>query len=128
MINVVCAVISDDRGRVLVCQRSETQSHPGKWEFPGGKVETDENRCEALIREIHEELGCDVTVGDQLPVVEHHYPLCSIRLMPYRCQLCGAKGPEALEHAQFQWIKLSECAAMDWAEADIPIWQQMIVE
>lgn len=126
MINVVCAVIEDAEGRVLVCQRSVAQPHPGKWEFPGGKVKPGEDGAEALQREISEELGCEIQVGEVLPVVEHDYPNFSIRLMPYRCSLQLLAKPEALEHETIRWVSLAECVSLDWAEADIPIWQGLI--
>jgi len=61
-------------GCVLVCQRPPGGHHPGKWEFPGGKVEAGESLEEALERELREELNIDVTVGPVLWRAEHQYP------------------------------------------------------
>jgi len=123
---VVCAVIFNELGEVLACLRSAAQSHAGKWEFPGGKVESGENPADALVREISEELACAIVVGESLPVVEHCYPGCSIRLMPYRCRIIEGCEPSALEHAELRWIPLKDCLLLDWAEADVPIWEDLL--
>lgn len=57
MTTVVAALITREDGRVLACRRRADQSHPGKWEFPGGKVEAGESARAALARELGEELG-----------------------------------------------------------------------
>lgn len=125
MINVVCAVIEDGQGRLLVCQRPEGKSLAGKWEFPGGKIEEGEQPEQALQREIEEELACVIEVKMALPQVEHHYSDFSIRLQPFMCEiLTGA--PKALEHDSLKWVFLNECGELDWAEADIPIWRNLI--
>jgi 8-oxo-dGTP diphosphatase len=59
---------------VLACQRPPGGHHPGKWEFPGGKVEAGESLQQALQRELREELDIDVTVGPALWRAEHQYP------------------------------------------------------
>ncbi len=125
MINVVCAVILDGDGRVLVCQRPEGKALAGKWEFPGGKIEPDEKPEAALCREIVEELGCTIEVGGAMAEVEYHYDDFSIRLQPYRARIL-AGAPVAIEHAQLRWLSLAECASLEWAEADVPIWKSLV--
>ena len=122
MINVVCAVIRDDQNRVLACRRSAGKSTAGKWEFPGGKVEGKERAADALKREIAEELGCRIDVGRQLPAITHHYPEFSIRLTPFLCRLVSGT-IELHDHSEYRWLALSECGDLDWAEADVPVWQ-----
>ena len=125
MINVVCAVIGDKEGRLLVCRRAQGKSLAGKWEFPGGKVELDELPEQALRRELSEELACEVDVGKVLPEVEYHYPEFSIRLLPFLCSLkCG--DPIAVEHSEIRWITPEQCSSLDWAEADVPIWEALV--
>jgi len=125
MINVVCAVIRDKEGRLLVCRRPDGKALAGKWEFPGGKVELDEPLELALRRELSEELACEIDLGKALPEVEHHYPEFSIRLLPFLCSLKSGE-PIAVEHSEIRWIKPDQCSALDWAEADVPIWQTLI--
>src|SRR5688572_412063 len=76
-IHVVAGVLRDERGRVLLAQRGPDDALAGLWEFPGGKVEADEDSAGALARELREEL--DVVVGDLEPMarVPWRYPgLC----------------------------------------------------
>ena len=59
-IHVGAAAIFDDKGRVLCCKRDSSSSHPGKWEFPGGKVEPDEKISDCIVRELNEELNLEI--------------------------------------------------------------------
>lgn len=124
MIDVVCAVIRDEGGRLLVCKRAEGKALAGYWEFPGGKVEVEEDFITAIQREVKEELACEVEVGIPLIRVEHHYPNHSIRLYPFMCKVISGE-PEAVEHSELRWVDLSQCAALNWAPADIPIWRAL---
>ena len=121
MFDVVCAVIRDQEGRFLACKRAEGKALAGSWEFPGGKVESDENPQSALQREIMEELACEIEVGEPLPAVEHHYPEYSIRLLPFICSVNRGE-PAALEHTKIMWATPEQCRSLHWAPADVPIW------
>lgn len=68
-IHVVAAVIVRE-GRVLVCRRNRDRADGGLWEFPGGKVEPGERAVEALVREIHEELGVQIRVDGRGCIVQ----------------------------------------------------------
>ena len=61
-------------GRVLACQRKQTARYPLKWEFPGGKIEPGETAREALGRELHEELGIEITAAREFARQEWTYP------------------------------------------------------
>ena len=122
MINVVCAVISDHDERLLVCKRPLGKALAGFWEFPGGKVEADEDFITAIKREIREELACEIEVCMDLPRVEHHYPECSIRLWPFICKVSRGE-PVAMEHSELRWVNLEQCSNLKWAPADIPVWK-----
>lgn len=127
MINVVCAVILDDRGRLLACQRPAGKSLAHKWEFPGGKIERGEDAREALKREVIEELGCSLKIIERLTAVKYDYPDFSIRLIPFLSVILSGK-PEAFEHSELRWVLLSECDQLDWAEADVPIWKLLMTK
>ncbi|HLF87204.1 MAG TPA: (deoxy)nucleoside triphosphate pyrophosphohydrolase [Nitrospiria bacterium] len=81
-IRVACAII-EKGGKVLSTQRSESMSLPLKWEFPGGKINDGESPVECLKRELHEELGVEVSVDQSRPPATHHYPTFSVTLHPF---------------------------------------------
>lgn len=120
MINVTCAIIVDDMGRVLVTQRSVTMKLPLKIEFPGGKIEEGETASDCLVREIKEELNLDIKTLFGMPANIHHYVEFSINLIPFVCKIIGGS-IELREHASYQWLDPLELLDLDWAEADIPI-------
>ena len=64
---VVAAAIRDPGGRLLLQQALPAKAHAGQWEFPGGKVESEENPRLALAREVHEELGLMLDPATPLP-------------------------------------------------------------
>jgi 8-oxo-dGTP diphosphatase len=68
LIPVVAVALIDAAGRILLQQRKRGAAHGGLWEFPGGKVEAGESLESALIREIHEELGVRLELGDLMPL------------------------------------------------------------
>jgi 8-oxo-dGTP diphosphatase len=72
MKQVVAAFIIRD-GKLLICQRTEHQPLPLKWEFPGGKIEPGETPEQALARELEEELGIDATIGPFIAELQHQY-------------------------------------------------------
>ena len=118
---VVCALI-ERAGRVLIAQRPEGKHLAFKWEFPGGKVETGEEPEAALIREIREELVCEIVLRTRLAASGHAYERGEITLLPFRCTLAaGSAEPHAHEHSALAWVTLDELGNYDLAEADLPI-------
>jgi 8-oxo-dGTP diphosphatase len=124
MVDVVCGVIVDAGGRYLACLRPEGRHLGGLWEFPGGKVEPGELPAAALARELQEELGVRVEVGEALRPVIWHCPRGAIRLLPYRCRITGGE-PQALEHERLFWFAPEEFSTLDWAQADVPILDEL---
>lgn len=119
-IDVSCAVIVDQDGRILATQRSSTMPLPLKWEFPGGKVEPGETAEQSLIREIKEELDIDIEITGQLPSNIHAYDTKTIRLIPFTCRI--TYGTICLkEHQAFRWLAPHELEDLDWAEADVEV-------
>lgn len=123
MLYVTCAIIQKEN-KILICQRSKEMKLPLKWEFPGGKIEEGESKKECLRREIKEELALDIEVLDPLKMVVYHYPDFSISLYPFLCNIISGELNVA-EHAQVKWVHLSELDNYDWAEADIPILEEL---
>lgn len=119
-IPVTCAIIFH-QGKVLAAQRSESMDLPGKWEFPGGKIEEGENPGDCLVREIAEELAVKIKIIQALSPCEHSYSTGKIiRLIPFVAVLENFDF-HLLEHSQITWLGVSELLSVDWAAADLPI-------
>ena len=118
-VEVVCALI-EHQGLILACQRPPGKHLAGHWEFPGGKVEPNESKESALLRELREELRIRATILAALTPVQWHDHRTHIILHPYHCQLTEGL-PHPAEHSQIRWCSSSELTALDWAEADIPV-------
>jgi 8-oxo-dGTP diphosphatase len=119
-ITVTCAIIEHE-GKVLAARRGAAMSQPLQWEFPGGKVEPGESLPASLAREITEELGVTVAVGERLPVNVHDYGNGKvIRLVPFRCRLLSHTFV-LKEHHEVRWLTPAELPGLDWAPADVPI-------
>jgi 8-oxo-dGTP diphosphatase len=101
---IVSAGILVEDGRVLLTQRKAGGHLAGMSEFPGGKVEEGEDPRRALARELGEELGIDVEVGEIVDVTFHSYPEKSVLLLFFEARRKpGSPPPRALDVAAFEW-------------------------
>ena len=123
---VAAAAIVDDLERpraLLAARRSAPKSLTGRWEFPGGKVEEGESDEAALHREIREELGVDVRLGEQIhgPDGEDWPILYGHRMRVWLAQI-EAGIPEPLaDHDDLRWLTHSDLHEVPWLEPDLPI-------
>lgn len=115
--DVVAAVTLRDDGRVLVARRRQEDMLGGLWEFPGGKCEPGETLPAALRREMQEEMGIEVAVGEQLIVVEHAYTHFRITLYAFACRLAAGE-PRCIECDDFRWATPEEIHALPMSVAD----------
>jgi 8-oxo-dGTP diphosphatase len=121
-ISVVCAIIQDSTGRVLLAQRPVHKHLGSKWEFAGGKVEPGESAPAALTREIKEELGCEIDIIRALPSFTHDYGTVLIEMLPFLCSLApNSSPPHPHEHIAVKWVTLADFDAIDLAPADWPV-------
>src|ERR1019366_3107599 len=86
VIEVSAALIFRD-GKLLITQRQRDAHLGGLWEFPGGKREPDETSEQCLGRELREELGIEVEVGELFEEISHTYPEKSVSLKFFVCKL-----------------------------------------
>ena len=124
---VVAAIIINNNNKILCVQRKQSKYDyvSFKYEFPGGKVEPNETKEEAIIREIKEELNLDIQITKEFLTVNHTYPDFSLTMISY---LCTSTSSELMlrEHVAFQWLNNDELEKLDWAAADIPIVHQLM--
>lgn len=116
-IHVVGAVIVKEN-KVLCAQRGATTTLPYMWEFPGGKIEKNESPKQALIREIKEEMLCDIEVGEQVDHEIYEYDFGIVHLTTFYCELIQGE-PVLTEHASIKWMSPNDLPELDWAPADI---------
>ena len=101
---VVVAAVIERGGRVLVSQRGPGGGQAGRWEFPGGKREAGESDAEALRREVREELGIEVVVGERI----WSTTAGPLDLRFFRCRYPEGGRPRPLVSAQFRWVRLED--------------------
>jgi mutator protein MutT len=111
-------------GKLLITQRSAKAHLGGLWEFPGGKREPDETFEQCLVREIREELGVEITVGELFESVTHAYPEKTVHLKFFVCRLkCGE--PQMLGCAAFKWISAAELGTYQFPAADTKLLKKL---
>jgi 8-oxo-dGTP diphosphatase len=124
-VDVVGAVMVNEKNEVLCALRSQKMSLPGLWEFPGGKIEPGEEPRESLKREIREELGCEIEVGDLIADAIHEYPNVIVRLITYYAKVTAGK-PKATEHEKLVWLPKEKLRTLEWAPADLPTIERLL--
>lgn len=116
----VTAAVIRRNGRLLIAQRPLGGRLGGLWEFPGGKVEPGETLKQCLRREIKEELGIRIKVGQPIASINHAYTHFKITLHAFECELVSGK-PQAVEVQDFKWVRMSELKKYAFAKTDLKI-------
>ena len=120
MIKVVAALIENDN-KVLLARRSTGDINVlGKWEFPGGKVEQDENEFDAIEREIKEEFELTIKAKEFLINNVCEYPTKTVDLRLYECEYISGEF-KLHDHSEYKWVNINELLNYDLAPADIPL-------
>ena len=117
---LVVAALVRDGGQVLMSRRRADQAMPNLWEFPGGKVEPGEHPEAALVREVREELGCELAIDRVEEVVFHAYPEFDLYMLVYAGRIAGGE-PRAIQVAEVAWLPVAELPALDLLPADYPL-------
>jgi 8-oxo-dGTP diphosphatase len=119
---VVAVALVDVDGRVLLAQRPAGKAMAGLWEFPGGKVQPGEAPEAALIRELKEELGVDVTEGCLAPLTfaSHRYETFHLLMPLYVCRRWQGEAA-AREGQSLAWVRPQKLDHYAMPPADKPL-------
>lgn len=117
-INVVAAIIVD-KDKIFATQRGYGE-FKGGWEFPGGKVEPNETKEQAIVREIKEELDTTIEVKDYFDTIEYDYDTFHLSM---DCFICSVKEGNLVlkEHEAAKWLSKENLNSVNWLPADISI-------
>ena len=124
MTEVVAALIRDN-DKFMICQRPANKARPLLWEFVGGKVEPDETKEQALIRECKEELDITIEVDDVFTEAIHEYPDITIRLTVFNAKITEGV-PKLIEHNNLKWITPDEIPQYEFCPADVMILKKLM--
>ena len=117
---MVAGALFDVEGRVLIAQRPPGKHMAGGWEFPGGKLEFNEDRFVGLRRELIEEIGVEVRHAEPLIAYEHHFADRVIFLdLWWISEYSGV--PRSLDSQALRWVRLEELEHVGLLEADRPM-------
>jgi len=103
--------------KLLITKRYDDAHLGGLWEFPGGKREPNETFQQCLVRELHEELGIEVTVGKLVESITHDYPGKTVHLKFFVCEW-KKNEPQALGCSECKWVTAEQLPQYDFPEAD----------
>ena len=125
-ITVTCAVIYNRAGHVLLAQRSATMSNPLLWEFPGGKLEPNEEPADCLLREICEELNLKIEIQDFIGKYSYQYPNFEIELLAFSAKPINfSDEPLLAEHNAYWWVPPQYLPAFNISPADVELAQYL---
>ena len=117
-ISVAAAVILDG-DRILSCQRSYGEFKDG-WEFPGGKIEPGETAEQAVVRELHEELGVTIDGLEYLCTAEYDYETFHLSMQCFLCKITAGVIEERV-HENMAWLDRAHLWDVDWLPADVEV-------
>ena len=122
MVLVAAVALVDPDGRVLIAQRPAGKTMAGLWEFPGGKVDRGETPEEALVRELHEELGIETAASCLAPIAfaSHGYESFHLLMPVFACRK-WAGTPQPREGQALKWVMPAELVRYPMPPADVPL-------
>lgn len=118
-VEVVAAIIIDAAGRVLAVKCPDSK-HGGGWEFPGGKIEPGEAPVAAIAREIQEELGVQIKVGELLHTIEWDYPTFHLSMRCFVSRILSGN-MQLREHTEARWLEAASLDSVAWLPADVDV-------
>ena len=118
-LHVVAAALYHRDGRILIAERPAGKHMAGRWEFPGGKVSPGESEADALVRELKEELGVNVTDCCHLMRLKHSYEDRDVELSLWVVESFRGE-PQSLDGQRLKWVRPERLMDEDILEADLP--------
>ncbi len=125
MIDVVAAILENQKGQVLIAKRKKGKKLGGYWEFPGGKIEKGESPEKSLIRELKEEMNLEIEVGNFVGENIHYYDEVAIRLLAYKGKITGGD-IKLVDHEECAWVDLQDLREVELAPADVPFVEMLV--
>ncbi len=118
------AVIWNDAGQILIDRRKPGGKMGGLWEFPGGKVEPGESIETCVAREVQEELGIQIAVGESLMTIDHDYTEFTLTLYVHHCRHISGI-PQTIECDEIRWVRPEELSQFTFPKANAVIIQAL---
>lgn len=122
-VSIACIAVRD--GKVLVARRIQKGQMGGRWEFPGGKVEEGENEQAAIVREMNEELGVEVTCGSYICSGSFVHDKDTFTLKAYEMLVPDSVDTASFtltEHTETMWIDPLEIPSLSFVDSDMAIY------
>ncbi|WP_271253984.1 8-oxo-dGTP diphosphatase MutT [Pseudanabaena sp. Chao 1811] len=113
-----------DRQRILIDRRLPEGELAGYWEFPGGKIEPDEDAAACIKRELQEELAIEVEVGNHLITVDHEYETLKVSLIVHHCTHISGE-PKMIASSEIRWVTIDELDTYQLPAANYEIVQAL---
>jgi 8-oxo-dGTP diphosphatase len=120
LLQVAIGVIKNAQGQVLISLRDGSLHQGGLWEFPGGKIESEETTEQALARELKEELAITVLAATPLITFKHQYPDLAVQLHVFLVEHFSGDA-KSCEGQPFKWVNLAELRNHSFPAANQPI-------
>ena len=117
---VAAGILRDAEGRVLITERVGGGPFHGMWEFPGGKIASDESPEQALARELAEELGIEPRDATHFMHLDHDYPDRSVSI-DFFLVSSWVNVPRGLEGQQLRWVPAHSLGEHNLLPADVPV-------
>jgi 8-oxo-dGTP diphosphatase len=119
-LQVAVGVVKNNEGQVLISLRDKSLHQGGLWEFPGGKIESEETAEQALVRELKEELAITVLAATPLITIKHQYPDLSVQLNVFLVEHFSGDA-KSCEGQPFKWVNPAELTNHAFPAANQPI-------
>lgn len=125
MMKSVAGIIVENK-KVFIAKRLPIGQMGGKWEFPGGKVENNEEPAVSLVREYKEEFGLDIIVKNFICEAEFIHFDKTVNLYAFEASFLNEKKPKELtEHSDFSWASFEELLSLDFVDSDMLLYEKV---